>query len=176
MDGPFVLAGDSAGANLAAGVAVALRRDCRVLGQVLAYPTLGGEVLGLASHAEKAEARLLTTRDMDWYRAQYAAPANDARAAPLLAGDLGSVAPCTAFAAAEDPLCDDAAAWAARLREAGVAASAHTEDGLPHSYLFARHTSSRAAGAFTRFADGIDGYLPRQRGSDQPLQPYPIRQ
>ncbi len=160
MQGPFVLVGDSAGGTLAAGVAVAMRGEARVLGQVLAYPALGGEALGLASYIEKAKARLLTADDMQWYRAQYAAPPGDTRAAPLLAVDLTGVTPCIAFAAAEDPLCDDAAAWVARLNEAGVVASAHTEDGLPHSYLFARHHSKRATGAFERFADAIGGFLP----------------
>ncbi len=159
LEGPFVLAGDSAGGCLAAVVAVALRGTNTVLGQVLAYPALGGQTLGLAAYAEKAQARLLTTADMDWYHAQWGAPEGDPRAEPLLADDLTGVAPCVAFGAGEDPLRDDPGAWAERLRAAGVRAQAHVEEGLPHSHLFARHMSRRAEAAFGRMCEAVGGFL-----------------
>ena len=158
LDGPLVLAGDSAGGTLAAGVAVALRGAGKIAGQVLAYPALGGLTLGLPAYAEKAEARLLTTADMDWYHAEWGAPEGDPRAEPLLAEDLTGVAPCVAFGAGEDPLRDDAEAWAERLRAAGVKAEAHVETGLPHSYLFARHMSGRADAAFERMVEAVRGF------------------
>ena len=164
LEGPLVLAGDSAGGTLAAGVALALRdtapaRGGKIAGQVLAYPALGGRALDLPSYREKARARLLTTADMDWYAARWGAPEDDPRAAPLLADDLTGIAPCVAFGAGEDPLRDDAAAWADRLRAAGTRARAHVEEALPHSYLFARHMDDRAAAAFGRFADAVGSFL-----------------
>lgn len=158
LNGPFVLAGDSAGGTLAAGVALALRETGNVVGQVLIYPALGGAALDLPSYREKADARLLTTNDMRWYAEQWGAPPDDPRAAPLLAEDVRGVAPCIAFAAAEDPLRDDAVAWVARLRAAGISAQAHIEEGLPHGYLFARHDSAMAAAAFTRVVEAISGF------------------
>ena len=158
LDGPLILVGDSAGGTLAAGVAVALRGTGRIAGSVLVYPALGGRALGLPSYTEKAEARLLTTADMDWYAAQWAAPPDDPRAAPLLAEDLSGVAPCITFAAGEDPLRDDAVAWTTRLREAGSDAQVHIEEGLPHSYLFARHDSAQAAAAFARVVGAVQGF------------------
>ncbi len=160
LDGPLILVGDSAGGTLAAGVSLALRGTGKIRGQVLAYPALGGQALGLPSYTEKATARLLTTEEMAWYHAQWNAPKGDPRAAPLLATDLTGVAPCTIFAAAEDPLRDDAAAFAGRLRAAGVSAQAHVEKGLPHSYLFARHHSPRAAAAFERVAGAVRDCTP----------------
>jgi len=164
LEGPLVLAGDSAGGTLAAGVAVALRGTplhgaAKITGQVLAYPALGGMALGLPAYAEKAQARLLTTADMGWYHAQWGAPEGDPRAEPLRADDLSGVAPCVAFGAGEDPLRDDAADWAERLRAAGVKAEAHVEEGLPHSYLFARHMSGRAEAAYGRFCGALGQLL-----------------
>lgn len=147
-DGPFVVVGDSAGGNLAAGVAIMLRNTPAVAGQVLIYPELGGLSLDLPSYTEKAETPMLSTADMGYYRRLRGATAEDVRAAPLLADDVRGIAPCVAFAAAEDPLRDDAVLWASRLQDAGVEAEAVIEPGLPHSYLFARHRSSRAAEAF----------------------------
>ena len=155
LEGPLVLVGDSAGGTLAAGVAVALRGTDRIAGQVLAYPALGGLTLGLPSYREKANARLLGTADMGWYHVQWGAPQGDPRAEPLLSDELSGTAPCIAFAADEDPLRDDAQAWAERLRAAGIRAQAHVEAGLPHSYLFARHMDARAAAAFGRFAEAV---------------------
>lgn len=61
---PIVVAGDSAGANLAAALCLR-RRDARALapaGQVLIYPGLGGDV-DCGSYLENAEAPMLTRSD-----------------------------------------------------------------------------------------------------------------
>jgi acetyl esterase len=58
--GPVILAGDSAGGNLAAAVAQTLK-GAAIKGQVLIYPGLGGERFGLPSYTECAEAPLLTS-------------------------------------------------------------------------------------------------------------------
>lgn len=160
LEGPLILAGDSAGGTLAAGVAVALRGTDRIAGQVLIYPALGGQVADLPSYTEKAGARLLTTADMTWYGAQWGAPTHDPRAAPLLADDLAGIAPCVVFAAGEDPLRDDAPAWAGRLRAEGTGAQAVVEDGLPHGYIFARHDSVRAEFAVGRIVEAVRGFAP----------------
>ncbi|MEM9370324.1 MAG: alpha/beta hydrolase fold domain-containing protein, partial [Pseudomonadota bacterium] len=66
--GPLILVGDSAGGTLAASVAWRLRETERIAAQVLIYPSLGGETLGLPSYTECADAPLLTTADLDAYR------------------------------------------------------------------------------------------------------------
>lgn len=162
-DGPVILVGDSAGGNLAASVALSLRGTGRIAAQVLAYPDLGGIEKGLPSYTEKAGAALLTTADMRWYRGLTGADAQDVRFSPLLAPDVSGIAPCIAFAAGEDPLRDDAVAWAERLRAAGVEARAVIEDDLPHSYLFARPISKRAAAAFERLCGAVEESIKKTR-------------
>ena len=159
-DGPVILAGDSAGGNLAAALALALR-NADVRGQVLIYPALGGERLGLASYEENAEAPMLTTRDMHFYhelRAGGPPPDDDPSFFPLAAGDLSGVAPCFASAAAVDPLRDDAVEYVRRLREAGAEAALAVEDQLPHGHLRARAGSARARAAFDRILGAIGGF------------------
>ncbi len=158
VDGPIVLIGDSAGANLAAATAITLRETDRIKGQVLVYPELGGQALALPSYAEKAEAELLTASEVVLLRVEAGLSDTDPRATPLLADDLAGVATCVAFAAAEDPLRDDATVFAEKLRASGVSASAIIEPGLPHGYLVARHSSDRARDAFTAIVDALAGF------------------
>ena len=65
----IALAGDSAGGNLAAALSHATRGlDRPPVGQVLIYPGLGGEALGLLSYDEQADAPLLGTADVLYYK------------------------------------------------------------------------------------------------------------
>ncbi len=161
--GPVILAGDSAGGNLAAALARTLHGEA-VLGQVLIYPALGGERIGLAAYEENAEAPMLTTRDMHFYhelRAGGPPPEYDPTFFPLLAGDLAGLAPCFASAAEADPLRDDAVEYVRRLEAAGVEASCSVEPQLPHGHLRARATSARARAAFDRIVDAIGAFARR---------------
>ena len=157
-DAPLVLVGDSAGGTLAAAVAVHLRGQGRIAGQVLIYPALGGHALGLASYTEKADAPLLSTADIAECFRLNGAPVDDPTAAPLIAPDHLDVAPCFASAAAEDPLRDDVPYYAERLRDAGVAVDIVIDAGLPHGWLRARHDSAVARAAFTRICDAVRGF------------------
>ena len=66
-EGPILLAGDSAGGSLAAAVAHRLRGDpVPVLGQVLIYPTLGGD-RNAGSYLTHADAPMLTLEDVEFY-------------------------------------------------------------------------------------------------------------
>ena len=155
--GPVILGGDSAGGNLAAALALALR-GADIRGQVLIYPALGGERIGLASYDENAEAPMLTTADMHFYhrlRAGGEPPDDDASFFPLAARDLAGVAPCFASAAAVDPLRDDAVEYVRRLAAAGVEASCVVEEQLPHGHLRARASSARARAAFGRIVAAV---------------------
>lgn len=155
-EGPVIVAGDSAGGNLAAALALALRGEDRgedLRGQVLIYPTLGGERIGLASYTENAEAPMLTTRDMHYYaetRAAGPVPDDDPSFFPLAAGDFRGLAPCFISGAAADPLRDDGPEYARRLTGAGVEVRCVVEPELPHGHLRARHMSRRAGAAFDR--------------------------
>lgn len=161
LAGPLLLAGDSAGGNLAAALAHALRGNGRVLGQVLIYPGLGGP-RGRGSHLTHAHAPMLTAADVDFYAGiRHGGPPPDPpdpTASPLDAGDFTGLPPTLAIAAECDPLADDAPAYAAALRAAGGRAHAITEAGLVHGYLRARSTVPRAAASFDRIIDTLAAF------------------
>ncbi|MFQ5564867.1 MAG: alpha/beta hydrolase [Paracoccaceae bacterium] len=155
--GPVILAGDSAGGNLAAAVAQTLR-GAAIRGQVLIYPGLGGEGVGLPSYTECAEVPMLPTRDIRYYRTIRSGgpvPEDDPTFSPLVASDLGGLAPCFISAAGVDPLRDDGVEYDRRLVGAGVTAYCVVEPQLPHGHLRARTMSHRARDAFGRILDAI---------------------
>jgi len=155
-DRPLIVVGDSAGGNLAA--AVALARPHKIRGQVLIYPGLGGNALGLASYAERAEAPMLTMADLEFYaqvRAGGPPPMDDPTFAPLAAKSFAGLPPCFISAAEHDPLRDDGEAYVMRLTEAHVAAEFVVEPDLPHGNLRARTMSKRAAAAFQRCIQAV---------------------
>lgn len=150
---PLILAGDSVGGNLAAGVAVALRGATHpnLAGVVLIYPSLSGGAQTLPSMREHADAPLLSAADNARIAAIHAGPADrselaagDPRFAPLAARQVDGVAPCIALATEVDPLRDDGLAWVEMLSAAGVSAAASVHAGLPHGALRARHKSLKA--------------------------------
>lgn len=152
---PLLLAGDSAGGNLAAAVAQAIGRNgsLGVSGMVLIYPGLGGNP-DAGSYLAHAQAPMLTREDVLFYaRIRHGdgpEPPADPTFAPLSDTDFTGLPPTLAIAAECDPLADDAIAYAARLTAAGTPARALTERGLVHGYLRARATVPRAAASFDR--------------------------
>ena len=139
--------GDSAGGNLAAVAALALRDA--VAFQVLLYP-----VTDVArehpSYAVFADGPWLTAPLMRWFRALYlrgAADAQDPRASPLLADDLSGVAPAYVGIAGHDPLRDEGLAYARRLEQSGVEVRLDHFEAQLHGYaeLAGVSRSARAA-------------------------------
>jgi acetyl esterase len=151
--GPVILVGDSAGANLAAATAHALRSDA-ILGQVLIYPGLGGDPAS-GSYLTHAHAPMLTRDDVLFYQNIRGAAPGDASAAPLRDTDFTRLPPTLSIAAECDPLADDAAAYARAITATGGRAVAVTEPGLVHGYLRARTTVPRAARSFTRIVNAV---------------------
>jgi acetyl esterase len=160
LAGPLVLAGDSAGGNLAAAVAHGARgEDLGISGVALIYPGLGGDRTR-GSYVTHAHAPMLTAGDVEFYAGIRfpggAAPRHeDPSASPLKDRDFRGLPPVWASAAECDPLADDAVDYAARIVAAGGAARAVVEPGLVHGWLRARHRVPRAAEAFARVAEAI---------------------
>lgn len=159
LPGPILLAGDSAGGNLAAATAQAIGRNgaLGIVGMVLIYPGLGGD-RQTGSYVTHADAPMLAATDVEYYagiRHAGAEPAPDPTFAPLSDTDFSGLPPTLAIAAEFDPLSDDAAAYAAKLRAAGCLAHAVTETGLVHGYLRARATVPRAAASFSRITTAL---------------------
>ncbi len=156
---PIVLAGDSAGGNLAATVAHYARgRLDNVLGQVLIYPGLGGD-MSKGSYIEHANAPLLTLDDIRFYqtvRCGGPAPDNDPSFAPLQDDDFSGLPPTVVVTADCDPLRDDGPAYCKHINAAGGLAHCINEPGLVHGYLRARTSVRRAADSFERISVAIE--------------------
>ena len=154
--------GDSAGAALAAAVALKARDagGPALALQLLIYPTLGCDH-SLPSFAENADAPALTTADMGNYLRLYTGQEPDAitdiHAAPLLARDLAGLPPAMIAACALDPLRDEAAAWHGRLQRAGVPSRFYLGEGLVHGCMRARRMSAAAMRFFEEICTGLSG-------------------
>jgi len=163
--GPVILAGDSAGGNLCAAASHALRGSgVSILGQVLIYPGLGGD-MDRESYLTHANAPMLTRDDVLFYkdiRHGHPPPEGDATVSPLQDNDFSGLPPTLAIAAECDPLADDAHDYAAKITAAGGRAHAVTEPGLVHGYLRARATVPRAAASFARITATLSAMAARQ--------------
>lgn len=113
-----VLAGDSAGGNLAAAVARDLNREVSLLAQWLIYPGVDMAAAG-GSMEEFAEGFLLTADSMAWFMAHYAPAPDHPWASPLRASEWDGLPPALVFTCGLDPLRDQGRAYAARLVETG---------------------------------------------------------
>ncbi|MGU7812355.1 alpha/beta hydrolase [Burkholderia sp. AW49-1] len=162
---PLTLAGDSAGGNLAAAVATALRDagEGGIDGIALVYPMLGIEPQSPARETE-AHAPMLTLDDVHRYRALYWGDADGAAlnddpllraSAPLAASRFDGLPPVLAIGAEHDPLRDDARVYVERILAAGGAARYWRGEGLVHGCWRALGTSPQAA----RMHRMIGGFL-----------------
>jgi acetyl esterase len=152
-----ILAGDSAGANLAAALAHANRGSAAIAGQVLVYPGLGVD-MNAGSYIEHADAPMLTRADLEFRERGHTngpPPKVDPTYAPLQDTDFSGLPPTVAIAAQCDPLADDAANYAKMINAAGGQALAISETGLVHGYLRARHSVGRARASFGRITRAI---------------------
>ncbi len=115
----LAVAGDSAGGNLAAAVAI-LARDRggpAIAHQGLFYPATDG-TLSSPSLEEHARGPILTLASVRAYRALYLGPdgdERDVRMSPLLADDLTGLPPALVQTAELDPIRDDGRRYAAAL-------------------------------------------------------------
>lgn len=153
---PLVVAGDSAGGNLTAGIVLKAKAEglSGIVGQVLIYPALGGDLVS-GSYVEMGEAPGLTTADVAYYREVLKAPADNPFAHPLKAGDLSGLPPTYITAAHFDPLRDDARNYAARLAQAGVDVTYRGEPQMIHAWLRARHMSPGAEEGFLHLVHNV---------------------
>ena len=132
--------GDSAGANLAAVVAL-MARDAggpKLRLQSLVYP-VGDYTLSGASYGKYAQGYgLLTRESMVWFSRHYLRSPNDAedwRASPIKATSLAGVAPAIVVVAECDVLHDDGESYAGALRRAGVPVEYREYPGMIHGFL-----------------------------------------
>ena len=142
LDGKRIaVAGDSAGGNLAASVAILAkrRRGPAIAAQLLYYPVTDA-AFDTASYLEFATGFFLRRDSMQWFWDQYApdrAKRAEATCSPLRASidDLRGLPPALVVVAEADVLRDEGEAYANQLREAGVAAAAARFQGTIHDFV-----------------------------------------
>lgn len=159
VGGAILLVGDSAGGNLCAAIAAALRDKAQApIGQVLIYPGLGspGQTQSGTLHAN---APMLTTQDMAFYAAIRAGDMPAAQTnpdfSPLRGVDFTGLPPTIAITAECDPLSDDGKLYCDKIIASGGKALHVEERGLVHGYLRGRHRVGRAGASFDRIVVAI---------------------
>ena len=168
----IIASGDSAGGQVAAGLALTLRRQgsMPLRGLVLINPALGADTdtPSYIAHANssawgrdemiKCLAALLAAKESgNW---------EDETAIPNLVMDARGLPPCFITVAGHDPMHDDGVIFFEKLKAAGVPANLREEPSLGHSYWRARHASRAAMTGFGAIVDAVrhlahEGQLPR---------------
>jgi acetyl esterase/lipase len=155
----IALAGDSAGANLAAAVSLHARDEegPRPAMQALLYPVT--DVLGEhESRRTFARGFLLTGADMDWFERHYlpdGADRSDPRVSVLHSEDLAGLPPAYVAVAGFDPLRDEGEAYAKRMEESGVAVTLRRQADLIHGFANMTAISDRAHVAMVEIAAAL---------------------
>ncbi|GAA3568155.1 alpha/beta hydrolase [Nonomuraea rosea] len=160
---PIVVAGDSAGGNLSAVVALRARDEDGppIALQVLVYPVTDCD-LDNASYTDPENQLMLTRDTMIWFWDHYAPDQADrARpdASPLRAKDLAGLPPAVVLTAEHDVLRDEGEAYAERLRQAGVPVEAKRCAGQMHAFFTMVNVLPGSAAAITTVVEAIDGVL-----------------
>ncbi|MDB5592031.1 alpha/beta hydrolase [Enterovirga sp.] len=136
----LAVAGDSAGGNIAAVLALLARdaghTDLRM--QALIYPVTDYTLAHDSYRRFGQGYGILTPAAMQWFRQHYLADpdqARDWRASPLLRKDLGGLPPALVVSAQCDVLRDEGFAYAEALRQAGNAVDYREYGGTIHGFF-----------------------------------------
>lgn len=138
-DVPLVIAGDSAGANLAAVVArwSRERNSPKLAAQVLVYPVTDADFTRPSYH-EPENQTFLTTPSMNWFWDQYVVDTSvrmHPDASPLRAQDLSGLPAAFVVTGQHDILRDEGQAYAAAMADAGVDVEHHEMAGQMHGFF-----------------------------------------
>lgn len=133
------LAGESAGGNLAANVAI-MARDQKVhapMHMLLVYPVAGTNMT-TPSYEKNANAMPLSKQAMEWFAKNTVRDNKDLQNPMLdLVGhaDLKGLPPATVITAEIDPLMSEGKMLADKLKQAGVETSYQNYDGVTHEFF-----------------------------------------
>ena len=166
----IVVAGDSAGANIAAVLCQQLTdRDVQPLLQVLLYPVTDLS-RSRPSCEEFADCPALTAKQLEWFKGHYLPPGTDLRdprVSPLL-GTLSGLPPAIVSVAGFDQLRDEGLEYAAQLSGNGVPARVFREGALVHGYLSFTAISPASRAATDRVAAAIGQALSETSAVSRP--------
>lgn len=136
----LAVAGDSAGGNLAAVVALAARDrgGPDIDHQTLFYPLVDFLREGYLSREENAESYFLTAKDMEYFHGHYVGSwvhKPNPYLSPILAPNHADLPPATVLTCGFDPLRDEGRAYADALESDGTAVRRHNYDDLIHGVI-----------------------------------------
>ena len=160
---PLIVAGDSAGGNLAAVMTqrAMARGGPSIAVQVLAYPVTDCD-LDTTSYADPANQLMLTRDSMIWFWDHYA-PDRRARAhpdaSPLRAGVFSGLPPAVILTAEHDVLRDEGELYATQLVKARVPVLHQRFAGQMHGFFTMVDLLPGAGTAMDFIADGIEKHL-----------------
>lgn len=132
----IAVGGDSAGGNLAAVVALAMRGE-GIAFQLLIYPATD-QRCQFPSHRRNGTGYLLTSEGIEFFRGCYLPNRKDWtdwRASPLLASDHSNLPPAFVLTAGYDPLIDEGRAYADALAKAGVEVAYREYADMVHGFV-----------------------------------------
>lgn len=133
----ILVAGDSAGGNLAAAVTMRVRdeqRSISIVGQVLIYPVIEPNFY-TESYQAFAVDHGLTLETMQWFWKQYLYGTEADPQYAMLHCELNGLPPAHVVTAEYDVLRDEGEAYAASLQSAGVATTVKRYDGMLHGFV-----------------------------------------
>lgn len=155
----IAVAGESAGGNMAASVAI-MARDKKIklpVHQLLVYPVtqVGMET---PSYKENMNAKPLNVPMMKWFGDNYLGSPADADN-PIInllkVADLSGLPPATIITAQIDPLRSDGMMYADKLRAAGVAVDYMNYEGVAHEFFGMGAVVDKAKQAMQQGAAGL---------------------
>ncbi len=148
------VAGDSAGANLAAAVALKARdNDIAIAFQLLVYPCNDRD-FETESYRTNAAGYGLSTQAMQWFWQQYLqgdTHNQNPYALPMRAENFSNLAPAIVITAEYDPLLSDGEKYVELLARDGVATSYKRYEGMIHGF-FTNMAVTPAAGQAIDFS------------------------
>jgi acetyl esterase len=163
----LIVAGDSAGGNLAA-VVTHMARDLGappIACQALIYPVIDA-ACDAPSYTENAEGYFLTASGMRWFWAHYLGPDGDGahpHASPIRADDHSGLPPAVVITAEYDPLRDEGEAYAEALRAAGARVTMRRYDGMIHGFVSMPMLFPEADDALALVVDSLHAALGRKQ-------------
>lgn len=153
-----VVAGDSAGGQLATSVAMRARDSGVDLAlQILIYPVTDYPG-SAAAYGNVGDETPLSGELMWWFWSQYLTDpsrAGEPDCSPMRVKDLRGLAPALILTAEYDPLAAEGEAYAARLSEAGVEVTLHRYKGLIHGFIRMPAVLDRSVDALDEVAEAI---------------------
>jgi len=152
--GKAAVGGDSMGGNFAAIAAQHFKGPRGPALQLLIYPAVDF-VSDAPSMHDFADAFPLTSDVIDFFIRRYLPEGVDpagTRVSPGRSQDLRGLAPALIYTAGFDMLLDQGAAYADRLKEAGVKAKYHCFESMPHGFVAMPSAAPVAEAAIRRIA------------------------